>query len=426
MRYLTGAAVLLAATVSCSRGNDRPVAATPTAPSAATATTGAVSINFVGGVSGPMDVVFPGRQDPLQFRNELETKYQQMGRPATSTYVDREGEVIWTQEYVRYRVNGCDHATAVQRVFTQIDNGAAGGICTAPPDGVVNFPPRNEILQFRQQLETKYQQMGRGLTQTFVDIEGSLVWTQEYLRYRVNACDHATATQKVFSQIDGGPVPATCFVPCSFRLTPSEVSIGSAAASATVEIRPNPTPCAWTAASDASWLTIPGDNNVGSGFFNVPYNVAVNNGGDRTGRIKFTWSGGEATFTVYQQGTPFIAGFTMNDTFRGATNTTECHFRSSSTPCLLTAFANLPGNTYTYNWEVTYFYGTLQKRHSLTTTASNTFTFNDQCGGTNSSSGGTVEDMSVTHVISDERGNTITIRSGANGQPALFVRQFTC
>jgi hypothetical protein len=362
----------------------------------------------------------------LQFRNELETKYQQMGRPASTTYVDREGEVIWTQEYIRYRVNGCDHATAVQRVFTQIDNNAPGGICAAPPEGLINFPPRNEILQFRQQLESKYQQMGRGLTTTFVDVEGSLVWTQEYMRYRVNACDHATAVQKVFSQIDTGQVAATCFIPCSFRLTPSDVSLGYGAQSSSVEIRPNPTPCAWTAESDASWLTIAPDFRSGIGFMNVPYAVSANNSRDsRTGRVRFRWTGGEATFRVDQQGIPFVAGFTLNDTFRGAVNTTECHFRSTSTPCVLTAFANLPGSTYTYSWEASYFYG-IQKRQSLTTTASNVFTFNDQCGGAGSSAAGELTDMSVLLVISDELGNTVSMQSGANGQPALFVRLFTC
>jgi len=113
----------------------------------------------------------------------------------------------------------------------------------------------------------------------------------------------------------------------------------------------------------------------------VPYSVAVNNGRDRTGRIRFTWSGGEATFTVYQAGTPFTAGFTLNDSFRGADNTTECHFRSSNTPCTLTATANLPGNTYTYQWEVAYYYGTLVNRHSLTTSSTNVFTFRDQSAG---------------------------------------------
>lgn len=423
MRYLTGVALVLAIAISCSRGNDRPVAAAPTAPSVQSAD---MSIAFTGGVSGPMDVVFPSRQDPVLFRIALETKYQQMGRSATTTYVDREGEVIWTQEYIRYRVNGCDHTTAVQRVFAQIDGGAPGGICTAPADGLVNFPPRNQILQFRQELETKYQQMGRGLTTTFVDIEGSLVWTQEYLRYRVNACDHATATQKVFAQIDGGPVAATCYIPCSYKLTPPDVNIGYSALSSTVEIRPDPTPCAWTAVSDASWLTIPSDNRAGTGFMNVPYSVTANNSRNyRTGRVRFAWSGGEATFRVEQQGIPFIANFTLNDTNRGATNTTECHFRSTSTPCVLTATANLPGSTYTYSWEVSYFYG-IQKRQSLTTTSSNVFTFNDQCGGSGSTAEGALTDMSILLVISDERGNSVTLQSGAADQPAMFVKLFTC
>ena len=62
----------------------------------------------------------------------------------------KEGEVVWLQEYIRYRVNGCDHATAMSRVLTQIDGGAAGGICSAPPEGVVNFPPRNDVFDARR------------------------------------------------------------------------------------------------------------------------------------------------------------------------------------------------------------------------------------------------------------------------------------
>src|SRR5690348_15380709 len=113
-------AVSIAASVACSKSNDRVAAALPTGPSA-TALTADGQILYVGGVSGPMDVLIPSRADSFAFRNDLENKYQSMGRPLTSTYVDKEGEVVWTQEYIRYRVNGCDHATAVQRVMTQID-----------------------------------------------------------------------------------------------------------------------------------------------------------------------------------------------------------------------------------------------------------------------------------------------------------------
>ena len=128
--------------------NDRTVAASPTSPdrSASAETT----ITFVGGVSGPMDVLFPGRNESFLFRNELETKYATAwAAPRIGTFVDREGEVVWMQEYIRYRVNGCDHATAVARVLTQIDGGAAGGICAAPPEGLDPVPAAHRLARVR-------------------------------------------------------------------------------------------------------------------------------------------------------------------------------------------------------------------------------------------------------------------------------------
>ena len=38
--------------------------------------------------SGPLDVLFPGRNESLIFPNHRETKYQPMGRGLTTTYVD--------------------------------------------------------------------------------------------------------------------------------------------------------------------------------------------------------------------------------------------------------------------------------------------------------------------------------------------------
>ena len=121
-----------------------------------------------GGIAGPMDVLFPSRADAFQFRNELETKYQTgLNRDASFTSVDREGEVVWVQEFIRYRVNGCDHATAVSRVMAQIEGNAPGGICAANRDIVILFPPRDQVMEFRRVLENRYQQMGRGLQSTF-------------------------------------------------------------------------------------------------------------------------------------------------------------------------------------------------------------------------------------------------------------------
>ena len=61
------------------------------------------------------------------------------------------------------------------------------------------------------------------------------------------------------------------------------------------------TPGAWTAKSDASWLTITkGASGTGNG--KVYYNVAANKGGTRTGHITVTGGGVTATFTVKQTG----------------------------------------------------------------------------------------------------------------------------
>ena len=223
-RHLTLLLCTLTLLAGCSPNPERSSMTSPTAPSAAApgSLLGPTSV-APGGVSGKFDVSFPPRNDSFDFRNQLEAKYQTgLGRAAAPTFVDREGEVVWTQEYMRYRVNGCDHGSATQRVMAQIDGQPAGQVCGAPPDGLIAFPPRTDAFDFRRQLESKYQQFGRGASQSSVDAEGGVVWTQEYLRYRVNQCDHSTAVQKVFSQIDGGAVTATCFVaPCMFTVSPA-------------------------------------------------------------------------------------------------------------------------------------------------------------------------------------------------------------
>jgi len=166
-----------------------------------------------GGTSGGAGTVsFPPRNESLDFRIQLEAKYRDgLRRGPTSTSVDNEGDIVWTQEYERYRVNQCSHADAVSRVMAQIDGAAAPGVCGAAPPGQVRFPPRNEALDFRTQLEAKYRDgLKRAPSSTSVDAEGDVVWTQEYLRYRVNGCGHALAVQNVTVQIDGLPAPPVC------------------------------------------------------------------------------------------------------------------------------------------------------------------------------------------------------------------------
>src|ERR671912_113709 len=117
------AATLFAA--ACSSNPAERSAATPTAPTIVAAADGTQ-----GGVSRRQAVDFPPRPDGVDFRTQLENKYVAMGRRPSQVIVDMEGEATWVGEYYRYRVNGCDHNTATQRVMVQIDGAAAGAVCS--------------------------------------------------------------------------------------------------------------------------------------------------------------------------------------------------------------------------------------------------------------------------------------------------------
>jgi len=43
-----------------------------------------------------------------------------------------------------------------------------------------------------------------------VNNEGAVVWVLEYLRYRLNGCNHGDATSKVLNQIRTGVIAPTC------------------------------------------------------------------------------------------------------------------------------------------------------------------------------------------------------------------------
>ena len=122
-----------------------------------------------------------------------------VGRSTTSTYVDAEGDIVWTTEYLLYRLNLCSHPDAVAKVMRQIDARPLQPLCGSAAQGLIAFPPRNEPVDFRNQLEAKYRDgLRRSPSSTFVDLEGDVVWITEYTRYRVNGCEHDESVQKVF------------------------------------------------------------------------------------------------------------------------------------------------------------------------------------------------------------------------------------
>ena len=184
-------------------------APSPPAGAAATSTRSAAAL---AAVSGPTAVTFPPRDQALRFRQDLEADYRDILRRGSSqSFVDIEGTIVWTQEYLRYRVNGCGHADGVARVMAQIDGSTNTATCSSQS---TPFPPRNEPFAFRQSLEARYRDgLRSGVSSTFVDQEGDIVWTTEYLRYRTTGCSHEEATQRVREQLSGAPAAPGCAPP---------------------------------------------------------------------------------------------------------------------------------------------------------------------------------------------------------------------
>jgi hypothetical protein len=256
-------------------------------------------------------VSFPPRNEPFDFRQQLDRKYRDgLKRGPTASYVDAEGTIVWTQEYLRYRVNGCTHTDAMQRVLFQVDGGGVLPSCGEAAAGQVRFPPRDEPFDFRLALERKYRDgLRRTPTDSYVDVEGDIVWTQEYLRYRVNGCGHSEAVDRVFTQIDGGGTPPVCAVPRApafqYSVLPVERRVSSQGAYYSAFADVTPSDAQWRVTSDQpSWLSADTYVHYGSGV--TYYYVAANSSSvDRVGHITIGGLSGlypPAVHTVTQAG----------------------------------------------------------------------------------------------------------------------------
>jgi matrixin len=122
------------------------------------------------------------------------------------------------------------------------------------------FPPRNETLAFRTELEAKYRNsLRRPVGGSFVDPEGSAVWLQEFLQYRMSACRADQATGRVILQILGGGAQPVCGVAPSAPSFPPRNESFSFRQDLEVVYRERlgrmPTPTAVDIEGDVVWIT---------------------------------------------------------------------------------------------------------------------------------------------------------------------------
>jgi hypothetical protein len=87
---------------------------------------------------------------------------------------------------------------------------------------------------------------------------------------------------------------AAAAVPCTYTIAPTSQNVPAGASTGTVGVTSGAT-CAWTATSNASWLTVT-SGAAGTGNGSVGYSVAANTGAARSGSLTI----GGQTFTVTQ------------------------------------------------------------------------------------------------------------------------------
>jgi hypothetical protein len=371
------------------------------------------------GPGGLALVAFPYRDEGVDFRGQLENKYIALGRTPSQVYVDHTGDAAWISEYQRYRVNGCDHTTAINYVRLQIDTGTAPPVCSASvfPE-TATYPSHDQYADFRRQLGKKYQSMGRS-QQSAVDQDGIGIWMGDYYRYRSTGCDHGTASQKVLTQIDGNPAPESCLAQCAYR----GGSISVPAAGGTFRGEPERTSgsCNWLAQSEAPWINL-NQPITGGNRSPLSFTVEPNPGSPRRGSIRISYPGGQTYQDVDQGSATHNLAFQFFDPARSTTAVTECQIRSTATICTLTPVATLPAVIVNYDWHVDYSYDgskSLSQNGPLSS-----MSFAESCGVLPGNNVGIP--VSVQLTVTDAAGNSATVYSGSGAQPALQLRAFQC
>jgi hypothetical protein len=124
-------------------------------------------------------------------------------------------------------------------------------------------------------------------------------------------------------------------VPCTYSISPSAQSVGAGAATGSSTVTA-PAGCAWTAASNAAWITLEGATS-GSGGGLASFNVAPNpNASQRVGTLTIAGQ----TFTVTQAAVPCTYAISPSTQSVGAAATTGSAAVTAPTGCAWSSTSN--------------------------------------------------------------------------------------
>ena len=155
----------------------------------------------------PVAVIpLPPRDEALDFFLRLENEYRDTleRQRDNQGFVNAEGSAVWFPEWLRYVLNECSATEATNRVLMQIRGQGVQPVCGMVAPGVIEFPPRDQSLDFLNTLDAFYRdELNRAVELSYINLEGKAIWLQEYLRYRVNGCNDTQATERVLQQIRG-------------------------------------------------------------------------------------------------------------------------------------------------------------------------------------------------------------------------------
>ena len=203
---------------------------------------------------------------------------------------------------------------------------------------------------------------------------------------------------------------------CTYSISPTSASPGAGASTGTVAVTAG-TGCAWTATSNAAWLTITSGAS-GSGNGSVGYSVAANTGAARSGTLTIAGQ----TFTVNQ-----AAGATCSSSTTAIVSGTPLTQSLATTDCTTTAGNGTATNGY---YDTFTFSGTSGQSVTITnnSTAFDAFLRLNNPSGTlvasdDDSNGGT--NSKITYTLAATGTFTILATSYAGGSTGSYTVALT-